>query len=359
MINTIIRAGLIVLCCHGLTFAQSFPGEKWESLDVNISGWNVELLSQADSTARKIGTSSYIVIHHGKIIHSMGNTSSPSQIYSIRKSILNMLFGMSEKECKLSMKSSMSELKISDIDSNGVSGLLPIEKQATVLDLMKSRSGIYHPSAYEDPKLSLKRPARGTVKPGEVFNYNNWDFNALGSIFNQYCGNDVFSAFEEKIAVPLKLQDFSKRRHTHWVFDRALSEHPAYTFQLSTRDMARIGLLMLNKGMVKEKQHIPFDWIKQSTRIYSPFDTGSNRGYGLLWWVGGDADLWWEKAQTGSRDFVFYAEGNYGQYILINPRLNMVIAHKVDTAFKSSLKRVSRSDVTQLVNLINTAHPSF
>ena len=348
---------LIVLGFHRLAFAQYFPGDNWEYLDETASGWSSERLKLADGAAKKIGTTSYMVIHKGKVVHSMGPTSSPSPIYSVRKSILNMLFGLYENECKFNLNSTLDDLNITDIDSDGVIGLLAIEKKATVSDLLKSRSGVYHLSAYEDPTLASKRPERGSVKPGELFNYNNWEFNALGSIFNNFCGQDVFSAFQDRIAVPLKLQDFSKRRHTHWVFDRGMSAHPAYTFQLSTRDMARIGLLMLNRGVKDNQQLISFDWIKKSTRVYSMLDSVSNRGYGMLWWVGGDADLWWEKKQSGTRDFVFYAQGNFGQYIFINPRLDMVVVHKVDTSYKASLKRVNSSQFAQLVNLINAAHP--
>jgi hypothetical protein len=45
-------------------------------------------------------------------------------------------------------------------------GLTPAEKQAKVSDLLKSRSGIYVPAAYEDPKAEAERPARGSFAPG-------------------------------------------------------------------------------------------------------------------------------------------------------------------------------------------------
>ena len=68
-----------------------------------------------------------------------------------------------------------------------------------MIDLLQSRSGIYHPAAYETVKMKKKRPERGSHKPGEIFWYNNWDFNALCTIFEQQTRTKVFVEFQKTI----------------------------------------------------------------------------------------------------------------------------------------------------------------
>lgn len=48
-----------------------------------------------------------------------------------------------------------------------------------------------------------------TVAPGSRFLYNNWDFNALGTIYEQATGRSFCTAFTEDIAAPAGLQDWS------------------------------------------------------------------------------------------------------------------------------------------------------
>ncbi|MEA2261461.1 MAG: integrase/recombinase XerD, partial [Acidobacteriaceae bacterium] len=44
-----------------------------------------------------------------------------------------------------------------------------------------------------------------------------------------------------------------------------------YVMRLSTRDMARLGLLMLNQGKWSNKQVIPSDWVRYMTTLVTPF----------------------------------------------------------------------------------------
>ena len=128
------------------------------------------------------------------------------------------------------------------------------------------------------------------------------------------------------------LQDWNLSRHRH-TGNMARSMHPAYHLYLSTRDMARIGYLMLRKGKWEEKQIIAKDWhrkmIATSTK---PEETGKKKqfGYGYMWWLYNDSN----PALKGA----YAAHGAMGQYITIIPELDMVIAHKTDALFGRKTK---------------------
>jgi len=65
------------------------------------------------------------------------------------------------------------------------------EKQARVVDLLRARSGVYHPVDFESPAQISSRPPRGSHAPGTFWFYNNWDFNALGTIFEKKTGKKI------------------------------------------------------------------------------------------------------------------------------------------------------------------------
>ncbi|MCZ6656155.1 MAG: serine hydrolase [Gammaproteobacteria bacterium] len=75
--------------------------------------------------------------------------------------------------------------------------------------LILSRSGVYHFALYDAGWVHYM-PEPGSKTPGEYWIYNNWDFNALGTIFTQASGTTIHEAFAAEIAKPLKLQDFDE-----------------------------------------------------------------------------------------------------------------------------------------------------
>ena len=320
---------------------SDFPND-WQRMERANNLWSEERLKRADMVASEIGTTAYMVVHKGQIAHSYGNITHPTNIHSVRKSILSILYGMRLERCNFTLASTISDLRIDDKDS-----LSQTEKMATVSDLLKSRSGVYHRAAAETESMSRLRPQRGAFKPNEWFYYNNWDFNTLGTIFNNFCGVDVFTALETELAVELKFQDFKKWRDTKWERESHSSQHPAYLVRLSTRDMARVGLLMLRKG-VADRRLFSETWFYQSTTSYSK--VSESTGYGYMWWIG-VGDKYFQHSFGGK---VFNADGNGGQYILVDMADEIVIVHKVNTE-NTNYRTVTRSKFAELVGAIYSA----
>ena len=78
-------------------------------------------------------------------------------------------------------------------------------------DLLEARSGVYHPALYETPAMAKQRPARGSHEPGTFWYYNNWDFNALGTIYEHATGSGIYDALDRLIARPIGMQDYDRR----------------------------------------------------------------------------------------------------------------------------------------------------
>ncbi len=231
-------------------------------------------------------------------------------------------------------------------DDNG--GLLPIEKQATIHHLITARSGVYHPASNGGDN-SADAPERGSQKPGEYMLYNNWDFNAAGAIFEMLTGMNVYDALERDLARPIEMQDFDRwKQRKSGNLER--SRYPAYHFVLSTRDMARIGYLMLREGNWNGRQIVPKAWTKRITSIVTPLDEMNPPyrrerffGYGYMWWI-------WDGPQaTGPFKGAYHASGFYGQYITVLPELDMVVAHKTKAAYRRSTGWDSYGEILQRI----------
>ena len=79
--------------------------------------------------------------------------------------------------------------------------------------------------------MKAERPARGSFAPGKHWYYNNWDFNALGTVFKELTEKTIFKALRDDLAVPLGFEDFDLERDTHLEYEK-VSDHPAYLMQI-------------------------------------------------------------------------------------------------------------------------------
>jgi CubicO group peptidase (beta-lactamase class C family) len=299
--------------------------KKHEGLE-NSSFTNEKLDEITTYLKDESATSSMLVIENGSVVYEYGDLSQVSYIASCRKSILAMLYGKYVDNGTIDLQQTIGDIGIDEKD-----GLLPIEKQATVRDIISSRSGVFHIPAnggYDVDNIK----ERGSVRPGEYFVYNNWDFNVAGYILEKKSGKSVYQEIEEQLAIPLGFQDWNIKNQKRTV-NEDKSQYSAYHIHVSTRDMAKIGQLMLQEGQWEGKQLISKEWIKKITSTITPTEVVNKRdqidasspvqfSYGHMWWL-------FEKMYDNP-DFegAYTASGYAGQFITVIPKRNVVIAHK-------------------------------
>ena len=103
-------------------------------------GWSHEFLNIAFEYAQELNSTSVIVIQNGQLIAEWGKTDQRTDSHSVRKSLLSALFGISVKKGLIDINSTLQKLGIDDQNPP----LSSQEKQARVVHLLQSRSGIYH-----------------------------------------------------------------------------------------------------------------------------------------------------------------------------------------------------------------------
>jgi CubicO group peptidase (beta-lactamase class C family) len=332
-------AALLALLLGALGAAAQNPGGVWEKYATpEEAGWSSSKLEAAKALYDSTQAAAVVVVYDGRILAAWGDVTRRFMCHSVRKSLLSALYGVYVEAGVIDLDKTLADLGIDDI-----SPLTQAEKQATVRDLLKARSGVYHSAAYESPSMKKRRPKRGSHAHDTFWYYNNWDFNVLGAIFEQETGTDIFVAFERAIAAPLQMEHFRLMDGYHHL-EAQYSQYPAYPFKMSALDMARLGLLFLREGRWDGKQVIPREWVVESTTSYSA--TG---------W-GGYAYLWWTDKPVG-RPNKYFALGYGGHVIGVWPAQNIVFVQRVDTYRGKSVGLAEATAVLEAVAAARVSEP--
>jgi CubicO group peptidase (beta-lactamase class C family) len=317
----------------GLQAQEVYPGVEWEYVRRNPRtiqeyGWSPEVHRQMFEFLRdSSNTTGLVIVDRGKVIFRFGDIAELSYVASVRKSILAMLYGKYVEDGSIDLERTLADLGMDD-----VGGLLDIEKRAKVEDLITARSGVYHAASNSGDNLA-DAPERGSQEPGTYMLYSNWDFNAAGAIFERQSGVDIYDALQAQLAIPLQFEDWD-RSVQRKSGDLSISQNPAYHMWLSTRDMARIGYVMLRRGKWRDEQLISESWIDRITSVVTPVEEMNPPrrrdgyfGYGYMWWV------WDGPKATGPFEGAYTARGAWGQWITVLPAVDLVIAHKTNSVY--------------------------
>ncbi|MEZ6030673.1 MAG: serine hydrolase [Hyphomonadaceae bacterium] len=364
---------------------DTFPVADWGAANPEQSGWDLDALARARAAFEGQDSAAVMVIHRGKLVAAWGDVAARYTAQSVRKALLNSLVGQLVGEGRVGLDQTLAELGIDDVSPP----LTEAEKQATVRDLLMSRSGIFHSALYEvggwkklrEQMAADELAAGADVYPhGATWIYNNWDFNALGTIVEQVAGEEIGPLFARRIAAPTGMQDFHPGDVAYTTADQMaekrfgnVSRHRAYVFDISTRDLARYGLLYLNCGQWGGQQIVPRDWVLAS--IVGP-DTNKGWPVRLRPTGFGEYGYLWQIDRPGARRFStlhtrapsYFATGNRGHVLGVFPSLDLVIAHQVATvggvSDAAQMKRavegspeVAEDQIAALFEAIIKAHP--
>jgi CubicO group peptidase (beta-lactamase class C family) len=235
-------------------------------------------LARAAALALEHGARGLGVADPVQAVFEAGEVSAVVNCRSIRKSLLSAVVGRAVAAGTVDLDATLKELGIDDTQP----ALTVREQRARVRDLLTCRSDVYHPANHAgEPAGFTTLPARESRRPGEWwFFYNNWDFNALGTIVNLALGRSLFDEFAEAIAQPAEMHDFDPEQQRYaW---QAYSEHPTYSSPISTRDLPRFGQLYVRWGNWNGSEIIAPAWVAQSTAVQTVTSrdpaTGASRG---------------------------------------------------------------------------------
>ncbi len=166
-----------------------------------------------------------------------------------------------------------------------------------------------------DPyRFVLEQPVQH--KPDEEFNYSSGNTQLLAGVLQKATGEPLAEFAKETLFEPLGITQFT------WPNMPASGEVSAsWGLRLRPRDMAKIGELVLRKGMWNGRRVVSDAWIEESTRprpTNGSFATDWSPLYGYQWWIGNSA--------VGDHAILWITGGGLGgQRIYIAPAYDLVV----------------------------------
>ena len=210
---------------------------------------------------------------------------------------------------------------------------------ATVRQVLDMTTGLRYSEDYSDPKADiwvysaaaspLPKPADYTgpngyweylqqVQPegkhGEAFHYKTVNADMVGWLVSRVSGKSVTELASERLWRPMGAE-----QDAYMTVDGKGVPYAGGGLSAGLRDLGRIGLLMLNEGVINGKRLFPAEVVQ---RIRAGGDAAKfGTAYPAL--IGGRySSLWW--IYPGD-DGVFAARGVHGQTIYVDPAAEMVL----------------------------------
>ena len=150
--------------------------------------------------------------------------------------------------------------------------------------------------------------------PGTDFSYCSASSVVLGEVISRVTALSIPEYADQVLFSPLGIET------ALWSQTPGGWTDTGGSLQLRPRDMARLGLLMLQEGGWDGVEVVPAEWIEVSVRehVRLAFNETWGRGYGYLWWLS-------EVPAAGGVVRSFAASGAGGQVIAVFPELAMVV----------------------------------
>jgi CubicO group peptidase (beta-lactamase class C family) len=333
----------IIIICSLLLLSNNAnsqnPKGNWAKYkNIEESGFSKEKIDKAKAYYDSLNSSAFMIIQNGKVVENWGDINRRFIVHSVRKSILNSLYGVYHRNGTIDLNLTIGQLGITDKDS-----LSELEKSAKIIHLIKVRSGIYHKAAAEPSWVEDYRPKRNSQPPDSFWFYNNWDFNVLGTIFEQLTRTSIFEAFYDDIATPLYMEDY-RIMDGEYYYEPEYSIHPAYHLKMTARDLARYGQLFLQNGSWNGIQVLSKEWVDKSTYPASRHGGGGEIGrwYGYLWGI-----------SEYYKDYkMYFAAGTGGQFLAIFPTENLILVNLSNTY---QMDKLYDNEIVKLFNLVLNA----
>ena len=305
----------VATLCGCISFEQDVAGECSRGPEPELSAFecrsSIENYVEAETDFDAV-----VVFRNGELVMKWGAYDRAMNSASVRKSVISVLYGIAAERGLVDPDASLEEIEVGDSKQP----LTETEKSATIRDLLQARSGVYLDSIGLPESWREVRPSRGAYDPGEYWYYNNWDFNALATIFEKTTGLSVGEAIAEWLAEPLQMQTFCSDHVTYESAD--YTEHEMWRVYISALDLGLIGNMMAQRGTYESEQIVAESWAEASFESYSEVrEVRSDldySGYGYPWWLDGDTNTVW-------------ADGSGGQFMIINPQTGTVVVTRNNT----------------------------
>jgi len=293
---------------------------------------NKQIPREFEADFAKYKTVGFVVVQHNRIIFEQyWKNYSPlslSNSFSMAKSVISLLIGCAIDDGKIkSVEQPVSDFLPQWTSYDG--------KVLTIKDLLTMSAGVEWDESYSSLFSKTTQAYYGNdlwkltltekliEKPGVRFNYQSGVTQMLAFVVQKATGKNIADYASEKLWTPIQAEEDAQ-----WSLDHKGGMEKAYCcLNSNARDFARLGQLILNKGMWNGFQVVDSNYIKEATTPatwlkYTPeTKLGETKVssvpctfYGYQFWIAN---------YRGVK--ISYMRGMLGQYIIAIPALDAVI----------------------------------
>ena len=257
---------------------------------------------------------SFMVVRHGYVVAegwwAPYRAVSPHEVNSLSKSFTSTAIGLAIAEGRLSLYDRVLPFFPESAPAEPSANL----KAMRIRDLLIMSSGHETGLTLSDnnrddwAKLFLSQPV--PYAPGTRYRYDSGASYMLSAIVQKVTGMTLRDYLQPRLFAPLGIDK------PEWDTSPQGMSAGGFGLHLHTEDMAKFGLLYLQKGNWRGQQVVPASWVAQATSLQT--STGSDpvsdyeQGCGYHFW----------RCQHG----IYRGSGAYGQYCIVMPEQDAVLA---------------------------------
>ena len=321
--------------------SSTFPGTDWETASPQSVGLDPDGLKRAlDYLAREAGgcgVDETVVIRDGNLVWEGSRTDRVHSIDSGTKTFTTTVLGLLCQDGKLKPGDSIANHVPAIVDKYPEYADITLAHLGTMTSGYDGERGEPtderpwgNPEQYLDPATPL-------FPAGSAYKYHDPGVHLLGHILTQVSGQSLADTYRQRIADAIGMAGW------HWadygIVDGILYNNPSGIYHggvhISARQMARHGLLHLNRGNWNGRQLIDSAWVDLATTNQVPVSLDTQwfdlRGhYGYMWWTNG-VDATGHRPWPSAPDRTYTSVGASRNYCFVIPEWRMVVVRMEDS----------------------------
>jgi CubicO group peptidase (beta-lactamase class C family) len=279
------------------------------------------------------------IVRHGKLVYSWGSPTTRYEMKSTTKSMGGLALLLALDEGKLALADKVApKLPVFGtdplVDTSAVTtGSLA---DVTVLQLATHTAG-FSKSDQSVPTNTLKL----LFTPGTTWSYSDQGLNWLADLLTQTYAQDLNTLMFSRVYTTLGIGTSDLVWRPNAFRSQTLNginrRELASGISANVNAMARVGLLMLNKGAwgntpilsndIVAKAHTPPPEVAAAALPDATNFPGATTNYGMLWWTNATGQI------SGVPTDTYWAWGLHETFIIVVPSLDLVVARAGDHAW--------------------------
>ena len=336
--------------------ATVFPGERWREATPQSQYVDpVRLKAALDYMTGHFGpdgANELVIVRNGYLIWAGPNADAYHPIFSCTKTFTSAVLGLLVNDGKCTL----DELAVKYLP--GLDSQYPVYGKIKLRHLASMCGGyqgevklVREDQPWGDP-MAFLNPRPPLFEAGSTVQYNDHEVFLLGKILTLLAHEPLRDVFQRRIAGPIGMRKWD------WGVSGTVDGIPlcnppgnpggagAGGVKFTPRELARFGLLMLNRGRWSGKQLLSAAFVDAATSNQIPvtarFRNHDFRGrYGFYWWVNGvmaNGKRSWPSAPPKT----YAAHGAGCNFCFVIPEWDMVVVRMGTTPIAPG--KIARSD---------------